>query len=74
MFILVNGDDTGFNVLITELSLTGNQLYESMAANKIHWLTADPAETSSVRDEYDTVALQQQRLRVFRVSYSVSQV
>jgi hypothetical protein len=45
-----------------------------MAANKIHWMTADAIETSCVRDEQDTVNLQQQRLRVFRVVYSVATV
>jgi len=37
----VNGDSISYSVKIEELSLTGNQSYKKMAANKINWATVD---------------------------------
>lgn len=58
------------------MSLTGNQLYETMSQNKIKWATVDD---NLYKDRYiqpkvllfDSVELQQQRIRVFIVRYSL---
>ena len=65
-------------VIISETSITGNQLYSQMAANKIQWLGRDddfivapnlPADKS----QYE-IALEPQRIRVFKVQYIPQQL
>jgi hypothetical protein len=56
-------------VEIIELSLSGNQEYSAMVANKLQWLTVDGAGTG--REASSKIELQQQRIRVFSVAYSV---
>ena len=41
LFKLMNSDDIKFAVEIQEMTLTGNQLYQTMAQNKIKWATID---------------------------------
>jgi len=59
---------------ITELSLTGNQSYETMLNSKIHWQTWDDhVVIRHNRDPIDTdeyIEVQSQRIRVFSVVYS----
>lgn len=65
-----------FTVAIQELSLTANQPVADVAANKIQWKTVDDSAVSSKvesSEPFETatvVQLQQQRIRVFRLTYS----
>lgn len=65
-----------FTVAIQELSLTANQPVADVAANKIQWKTVDDSAVSSKvesSEPFETatvVQLQQQRIRVFRFTYS----
>lgn len=77
LFTLVNGLDYSFSAEVKELSLTANQSIEEMTANKIQWATVDDQVTStnesrSSADSIDSILLQQQRIRVFSVIYTVS--
>lgn len=59
---------------IFETSLTGNQPYKNMIQNKIKWTTADDTTNTKqyrLDDSIDGVVLQQQRIRVFKVTYDV---
>jgi len=73
LFTLMNGD-LSVDVKITELTTSGNMPLEEMAASKIQWSTADDdVVTRSVRaskDTMDVIELQQQRIRVFSVTYT----
>lgn len=54
-----------------EVSLTGNEQYSTMAAKKIAWATVDDTvETTPIATlDLESVELQQQRIRVFLVTY-----
>ena len=73
LFTLVNGDQLPFTSVVTELSLTGNQSYEEMAGKRLHWKTVDDSnsKTEAPADTNDVIQLQQQRIRVFSVEYTV---
>lgn len=63
------------SVKITERSLSNNQNYDDMVAAKFAWPTA-PEEVSKViypedPEEGAVIALQPQRIRLFRVEYDV---
>lgn len=55
LYKLVNGDSALFRAKISEMSLTGNQLYESMASTKIQWATVDDAETAKLGQSHHHV-------------------
>ena len=74
LFDLVNGYPISANQIdIEETSLTGNQPYDFMIQNKIKWVTADDV-ASTISAEPKGVALQQQRIRVFKITYKVSEI
>ena len=72
---MMNSDDIEVAIEMIELSLSGNQPYETMTANKIHWLTVDDgvAAPHEFVDSDDTIELQQQRIRLFQVTYKVEE-
>lgn len=74
LFKVVNGYAIASSqIQIEETSLTGNQLYDEMVKNKIQWSTVDDARAeTSLKPEEKGIWLQQQRIRVFKVSYEVS--
>jgi hypothetical protein len=73
LFDLVNGYPISSEfVTIEETSLTGNQPYELMVKNKIKWVTADDVAPKTTHQS-EGVTLQQQRIRVFKVTYNVSE-
>ena len=60
LFVMMNGDDIEVALEMTELSLSGNQPYDTMTANKIHWLTVDDGVDAprAFVDSNDTIELQ----------------
>ena len=76
LFVIANSDNMSFAATITELSLTGNQPYQTMVDNKIKWTTVDDNVVSRAArapvDTEDLIELQQQRIRVFSVTYEVT--
>lgn len=71
LFSLVNGN-MAVVVTITEMSMTANQSYEAMTSRKIQWITADDnTKTTPESSDIDTIELQQQRIRVFEVVYTL---
>lgn len=73
-YTLANGPEAAAATAITEMSLTGNQAYADMAANKVQWATVDDEtvvrQARLSRDTATTIEVQQQRIRVFKVDYS----
>ena len=70
-----NGGKAPLSVQIIERSLTNNQDYSEMLENKFKWKSADGEEPRLAQpypeDPSKTViALQPQRIRVFKVVYS----
>ena len=59
---------------ITERTLSNNQDFAEMQANKFKWTSADPSEPRLAQaypeDSDSSIALQPQRIRVFRVVYT----
>lgn len=60
-------------IIISETTLTGNQLYSSMAAKRVQWKGRDdntivPPVLPADRSQYE-IALEPQRIRVFKVQY-----
>lgn len=74
LYTLANGPEAVAATTITEMSLTGNQAYADMAANKVQWATVDDEavvrQARVPKDTAATIELQQQRIRVFKVDYS----
>jgi len=60
------------SIKIEEMSVTGNQSLKSMNASKLRWLTVDDDEIPAIREDENStcqVLLQQQRIRVFEVTF-----
>ncbi len=61
---------------ITEMSLSGNQAYSEMQEKKMQWNGVDDAtivEPTLPKDKSaQVIALEQQRIRVFKVHYTMS--
>lgn len=70
---MVNGD-TAVNVELREMSISGNMPYDFMAETKIKWATDDdhlgPSTVEHLNVEDGFILLQQQRIRVFEVTYT----
>lgn len=79
LFNLVNRNEVnGFSinsdqVEIVETSLTGNQPYDLMVQNKVQWKTVDDVAKKTV-PKSEGVTLQQQRIRVFKVTYNAAEI
>lgn len=76
LYTLVNGLDTSETIHVEEVTLTANQPYDTMQANRAHWKTVDDS-TNTVgfkgykAGEWEKVELQSQRIRVFQVFYNM---
>ena len=74
LFKSANSGAAPANMEITERTLSNNQDFATMQANKFKWTSADPAESRLAqdypKDDGDSIALQPQRIRVFRVVYT----
>ena len=75
LFSHSNGGKKATSVQITERTLGNNQDYAEMEEAKFHWKSTDPASTIEWPEDKDTgeVALQPQRIRLFRVLYTVAE-
>ena len=76
LYQVANGGKGPSKVDITETSLTGNQAYTTMQANKIQWKGVDDAKINPPNlpqdKSQDEIALEAQRIRVFKVMYTPS--
>ena len=67
----------GVSVKITERTLGNNQDYEDMVAEKFDWPSVDgPSPVVYPKDQTpnEVIALQPQRIRLFRVEFDEAQV
>ena len=76
LFSSNNGASKNVDVKITERNLSNNQDYDEMLSAKYRWKTTEG--TTSVKYPVDQVAnaivaLQPQRIRVFRIEYTEPQ-
>lgn len=60
-------------IILSETTLTGNQLYSQFAAKKVQWKTRDDGNVAEPvlpkdKSQYQ-IALEAQRVRVFKVQY-----
>jgi hypothetical protein len=78
LYKVVNGDSASFTATIEELSLSANMPLQEMLNRKIQWQTVDDATVtldesdSGLESDFTIINLQQQRLRVFKVDYTVA--
>ena len=76
LYQVANGGKLPLKVDITETSLSGNQAYTTMQANKIQWKGVDDAKINPPDLPQDKsqeeIALEAQRIRVFKVMYTPS--
>ena len=78
LYKVVNGDSASFTATIQELSLSANMPLQEMLNRKIQWQTVDDATVtldesdSGLESDFTIINLQQQRLRVFKVDYTVA--
>lgn len=75
LYTLVNGLDTNEDVLIHELSMSGNMNIEDMRNRRAHWKTVDDVtvgrKARATEDQWDEIELQSQRIRIFQVFYNM---
>ena len=58
------------SITITERTLSNSEDYKTMESQKFHWKSTDlPSTTEWPKDDGDKVALQPQRIRLFRINY-----
>ena len=76
LYQVANGGKLPMKIDITETSLSGNQAYTTMQANKIQWKGVDDAKINPPNlpqdKSQDEIALEAQRIRVFKVMYTPS--
>jgi len=71
IFMIANNNEFNVKMMISETTLTANQLYSDMAHNRLKWKTVDdPAPALDEIDfDFTRVKFQQQRIRTFKINY-----